>query len=135
MTFSKTASDQELLEGVKKWVSLLAEEKFLEAYELTAQDSYYEWTPQLMRSVIAGYGMRHEPGDHEYRISKISETQGGPSPRWEVERWQDAEPRSRIGSVSCDLPLDKEWSDLTATFEVVKNEDHLMLVLQEIHVF
>ncbi|WP_152912503.1 hypothetical protein [Candidatus Rhodobacter oscarellae] len=135
LTFPKTASNEELLDGVRKWVDLLSENRFSEAYNLTAHDSYYAWTPELIQSVVAGYGMPHEPGDHVYGISKISQTEGGPSPRWEVDRWQDAEPSSRIGFVSFDLPLDGEWSDLTATFEVMQVKEQFVLVLQDIHVF
>lgn len=135
LTFPKTASDEELLDGVRKWVDLLSEDKFSEAYNLTAHDSYYAWSPELIRSFIAGYGMRHEPGNHAYRISKISQTEGGASPRWVIDRWLDAEPSSRIGFVWFDLPLDGEWSDLTATFEVKQNKEHFVLVLQDIKVF
>ncbi len=134
-TFPKTASDENLLEGVKKWVDLLAEDAFADAFNFTAHDSYYSWTSEQIRSVIAGYGHPHELGAHEYRISKISETRGGTSPRWEVDRWQDAKPSSRVGFISFGLPLDGEWSDLTATFEILQNQDHLVLVLNDIHVF
>ena len=135
LKFPKTASDEELLVGVRRWVDLLSEDRFSEAYNLTAHDSYHAWTPDLIRSVVAGYGMPHEPENHEYRISKISQTEGGPSPRWEVERWQDAQPGSRVGFIWFDLPLDGEWSDLTATFEIVQDDEHYVLVLQDIHVF
>ena len=135
LTFPKTASDESLLIGVQKWVDLLGEERFLEAFKLTAHDSFYSWTPDLIRSVIAGYGLPHEPGDHEHRVSKISGTKGGASSRWQVDRWHDAEPSNRIGLVSIDLPLDGEWSDLTATFEILQLDNHLVLVLNEIHVF
>ncbi len=135
LTFPQTASDAKLLDGVKMWVDMLAEERFSEAYQLTAHDSYHAWTPDLIRSVVAGYGSPHKPGEHEYRISKVSDTRGGSSPRWVVDRWKDAEPRHRVGFVSFDLPVDGEWSDLTATFEIVERHDQLVLVLQDIHVF
>jgi hypothetical protein len=134
LKFPKTANDEELLDGVRKWVDLLSEDRFSKAFDLTAYDSYREWTPDLIRSVIAGYGVPHEPESREYGISKVSQTEGGPSPRWEVDRWQNAEPSSRIGFVRFDLPLDGEWSDLTATFEVVQINEHYVLILQDIHV-
>ena len=71
LSFPTSATDEELLDGVKKWVELLSEERFSEAYELTAHASYNAWTPDLIRSVIAGYGMPHEPGHHEHKISKF----------------------------------------------------------------
>lgn len=135
LTFPKTASDEDLLSGARKWVDLLAEARSADAFMLTAHDSYYSWTPDLIQSVIAGCGLPHELGNHKYRISKTSETKGGPSPRWEVDRWQEAEPSSRIGFVWIDLPVEGEWSDLTATFEVLQHDNHLVLVLNDIRVF
>lgn len=132
--FTKTASDLELLNGVRTWVDLLSEQRFPEAYNLTAHYNDYVWTPDLIRSVIAGYGAPHEPGNHEYRISKVSTAKDGPLPRMKVDRWQDAEPNCRKGFVHFDLPLDGEWSDLAATFEVVETNEKLVLVLQDIHV-
>ena len=61
------------------------------------------------------------------------------TPRHEVDRWES--PRRReggeeaLGEVWFDLPLDGEWSDLTATFEVRRGEAGMWLVLREIHVF
>ena len=38
LTFPETASDEELLDGVRKWIYLLSEDRFSEAYNLTAHD-------------------------------------------------------------------------------------------------
>ena len=35
LSFPKTASDEHLLNGVKKWVELLAEDRFADAFDLT----------------------------------------------------------------------------------------------------
>lgn len=134
LRFPLTASDEYLLNGVKKWVDLLAEGRFAHAFNLTAHDSYHSWTPELIRSVIAGYGLPHVAGEHEYRISRVTEANEGRTPCWEIDRWRDAEPNHRVGSISFRLPLDGEWSDLTATFEILQNDGRLVLVLNDIHV-
>lgn len=134
LSFPISASDEHLLKGVITWVDLLAEGRFGDAFNLTAHDSHYAWTPDLIRSVIAGYGLPHEPGEHEYRISRVSEVKESSTPRWEVDRWRDAEPNGRVGFITLCLPLDGEWSDLTATFEILQNDGRLVLVLDDIHV-
>ena len=134
LSFPKTASDEHLLNGVKKWVELLAEDRFADAFDLTGHYRHCSWTPELIRSVIAGYGLPHETGEHVYRISKIPEAIDGRSPRWKVDRWRDAEPDNRVGFISMDRPLDGEWSDLTATFEIAQLRGRLVLVLNDIHV-
>lgn len=40
-----------------------------------------------------------------------------------------------IGNIWYDLPLNGYWSDLTASFDVLRYPDYLTLELQEIHVF
>lgn len=42
---------------------------------------------------------------------------------------------SIVGKVWYDLPLNGEWSDLTATFNILKSESHIVLELNEIHIF
>ena len=64
---------------------------------------------------------------------------GGPRPRHEVDRWESprdlGDGRLAIGQVWFDLPLDGEWSDLTATFEIQRAVGGVQLVLNDIHVF
>ena len=57
---------------------------------------------------------------------------GGPSPCWEVDRFDGAD--GVVGSIRFDLPLDGEWSDLTATFDIVEEEGGLVLRLDDVHV-
>ncbi len=49
---------------------------------------------------------------------------------------QDEEKEAQIiGNVIYDLPLNGEWSDLSATFYILKKEEFITLELDEIHVF
>ncbi len=54
---------------------------------------------------------------------------GGPVPRHEVDR--DGADR---GFIWFDLPLNGEWSDLTATFWFMPSDDGTVIALDDLHV-
>ncbi len=131
------ASDDEILAAVRTWVDLLAREDYAGAFALTDHDAYYGWTPQLIREVIAGYGLPHDGKGPRHRVTSI-ESAGGTGSRGQVTWYElpaGASPLcARVGHVELDLPLDGSWSDLTATFELRRGESGLVLVLHEIRV-
>jgi hypothetical protein len=135
VTLDHSASDEEILAVVRRWVSLLASQDYQSAFELTDHDA--SWTSDLMRRVIEGYGLP-DPKRTHHRVTPIDQASGG-SPRYEVTRWE--EPRSLdggeeiTGDVWFNLPLDGSWSDLTATFDLRRRGQELRLVLDQIHVF
>ena len=132
------ASDEEILALVRDWVGLLAAKDYDAAFALTEHDPYYGWTPPRIRRVVEGYGSL-EPTPTAHQVTPIAEASGGPAPRHQVSRWEEPQARTTnseaIGEVWFDLPLDGSWSDLTATFEVRRRDERLLLVLNEIHVF
>jgi hypothetical protein len=65
----------------------------------------------------------------------MGDAKGGPRPRHKVDRYERGAPSGAVAEVWFDLPLNGEWSDLTATFGVHRAGDDLVLCLQEIHVF
>jgi hypothetical protein len=134
------ASDEELLAVACRWVDLLAEQDYAAAMELTAHDDYYGWTPDLIRSVIEGYGFPEPHPRGPFRVTPLAEARGRREPARRVKRW--ARPLLRpdrsavaLGDVLFDLPLNGEWSDLTATFQIQLRPEGTVLVLNEIHVF
>lgn len=133
------SSDDTILALVRRWVDLLAEDRYEAAFRLTAHSGHAGWSPQLMRAVIAGYGHADRTDGHPpHRVTPIASAHGGPRARHDVNRWHDA-PRSSqgdrgVGDVWFDLPLDGEWSDLTATFDILVRGRELFLVLEDIHV-
>lgn len=134
------ATDEQILNLVHQWVDLLAQERYDDAYALTAHDSYYEWTPGLMEAVITGYGLPEPASNGQiYRVTPEGTAAGGPIPRHEVDRYDGGliaqTGEYRVGNVWFDLPLNGEWSDLTATFALNVRNDRLVLVLKDIHVF
>jgi hypothetical protein len=140
-TLTVDASDEAILDLVREWVSFIAEGDFESAYQLSAHDQYYGWTPDLMRTVIQNYGsVEPMPSGQKFVVTHIKDTTGGSKPRHEVNRLdRTLEVQSAnsavVANVWFDLPLNGEWSDLTATFEVQQMDDQLKLVLNDVHVF
>jgi hypothetical protein len=136
---SRNATDQEILDVVRQWVSALAREDFGAAYGMTYHDSDETWTPQLMRAAVTQYGNPEPPENWgSYHVTP-----------WETARVDDFQPRHEVtwfgergavpsspvlGYVWFDLPLDGQWSDLTATFDIVMLDNELALRLDEMHV-
>jgi hypothetical protein len=121
------ATDDEILEVARDVADLLATDRYDDALKLV--DARGHWTPALLRSVIRNYGSVEPRADGSaFRVTSLRDARGGPSPRHEVDRQR--------GSVYVwfDLPLNGEWSDLTATFEATERDGGLILVLDDVHV-
>jgi hypothetical protein len=133
MHLTQNPSDEEILQFVEAWIDDLARGDYATAFRRTEHDPYYEWTPDLMLSVVQGYGL---PEPHQsgtvFAVTPRASALGGP-PQRIVDR--DAVPPHSLAEVWYDLPLNGEWSDLTATFRVEPRGDGSAVVLQEIHVF
>ncbi|MDO1445654.1 hypothetical protein Q0590_05305 [Rhodocytophaga aerolata] len=132
----------EILKAVDGWVKLLEQEDYQSAYEYTEQNTYYKWSPKLIQAVIYGYGLPvlHANGE-VYRITcSDTATEDGRRPQHEINYLEEPLPYEEkeaeiIGQIWYDLPLNGKWSDLTATFKIVRKNTHLTLELAEIHVF
>jgi hypothetical protein len=134
------ATDDAILAAVREWVAALAAGDFVGAYAMTAHEPYYRWSPDLIRDVIAGYGLPEPaPDGIAHRVTPIETAEEDVHPEHEVTRWNEPRDvdngRVAIGEVRFDLPLDGYWSDLTATFEIQQGASNIVLVLNEIHVF
>jgi ABC-type microcin C transport system permease subunit YejB len=66
----KNSSDDEMLNFVSGFVNLLAEEKFVEAFEMTYHDSKYEMSSELIKRLIEGYGF-DEPVNEIFRVTSL----------------------------------------------------------------
>ncbi|MBC6607061.1 hypothetical protein H8B13_09540 [Hymenobacter sp. BT188] len=135
------SSDEDLLNAVRFWVQLLQNERYEEAYNYTHQNPYYEWSPQLIRDIIYGYGIAQlEPGAEIYKVTSIQKDIGANDrPYAEVDFHMPRKHRLKntlvVAEIWFSLPLNDEWSDLIATFSVLYMSDRVSLELQEIHVF
>jgi len=127
MHLPSDASDSQILDAVRAWANALAAEDYAGALKMI--DARPHWTPELLRTVITNCGSVEPLRDGStHRVTPTGTAPGGPAPRHEVDHAGD-----RI-SVWFDLPLDGEWSDLTATFDVVRRDGGLILVLDDVHV-
>lgn len=105
-----------------RWFSALAEHRDPEAVKaLNAPNSYgVTWTPSSIRAVIAQYGAREVTPP---------ETASG-KPRSSIVALADG----TGWSFDHNVPLDGEWSDLTAQFEFLRRGNDLEVVLHDLHV-
>jgi hypothetical protein len=162
-TLPLDASDEEILEAVREWVSLLIKERYADACAFLCNDNGpHQWTPELIATLIENYGSH--TSWHEGEIFKVTSLEGAQAdppkhlpPRHDVHRWRDEDsegviwlfeggkkipihvsdlpvPNDYIGYVWFDLPLNGYWSDLTATFDLCVLNDQLVLELNDIHV-
>ena len=126
-------TDAEMLQVAETWIDLVADGKFEEAFHCTAHDPYYQWTPDLIRLVIEGYGLpTPHPSGIRFHVTPRAATPGAPFYR-RVTRYADATPP--FAEILHDLPLNGEWSDLSVTFRVERSHDGSVVTLEEIHVF
>ena len=139
-TLQAPATDQQILDIAREWTNALARDDYESAFEITAHDPYYNWSPETMRIVVQNYGSIDPMADGSvYRVTSLDDATGDTVPEHEVD-WMTY-PRAisnkkelTVGHVWFDLPLNGEWSDLTATFEIRRSGDLLHLVLNDIHV-
>jgi hypothetical protein len=123
-----TATDGDLIAFIDRWASLLEQEAYSEAYQLTDHDPDMHWTPELIRDVIKGYG-EASPTQRATLAGKPTDI----SQRKQVSRWPQRRVKG-IGQVWYDVNIDGFASDLTATFWVVSTPTGLILRLNDIHV-
>lgn len=126
-----SATDQDISRVVERWIDDLVEGRYDVAFERTSHDPYYNWTPDLMHSVVQGYGLPRPHRRGPFEVTDRMSAAGHPA--FEVER--EETPPEIIAFVSHNLPLNGEWSDLTVTFRLESRGDHCELILEEIHVF
>ena len=126
-------TDAEIVAFVERWIDDLARGDFAAAYARTAHDPYYQWTPELIQTVIAGYGhTAPHPNGTIFRVTSRATASGQPHYHT-VDRKAVCPPA--FAAVLHDLPLNGKWSDLTATFRIEPSERGSRVVLEEIHVF
>jgi hypothetical protein len=129
---AREVTDDEILHLVEAWIDDLARGDSQSAFDRTRHDPHFEWTPALIEAVINGYGLP-EPHPSGTRYTVTIRTSALGAPRHEIDRSDAQAPV--LAYVRYDLPLNGEWSDLTATFRVEDVDGSVDLVLEEIHVF
>lgn len=131
-TLPLDASDADVLEVVREWVGLLAEERYRDACDFLFQegDDPHAWTPELIETLITNYGSLYSYDENmAFKITPLNDTQGEPG--YDIERFEEGRPE---GYVLFDLPLNGHWSDLTAIFDLSVINSELVLELSSIEV-
>ncbi|MDQ3755574.1 MAG: hypothetical protein M3371_12690 [Acidobacteriota bacterium] len=132
----RNATDEQILDVVCTWVELLAQEKYEEAFQMLRYHSAEHWSPELIKTVISNYGFI-EPLEHG-AIFKVTSLKDDPEGQafHEVEWYGDDpnRPAEYLGMAAFTLPLNGEWCDVTAMFDIVEEDGALVLELDDIHV-
>jgi len=136
-------SREDIEKAVLHWIDLLSREKYIEAFELTFHDPYYQWTPLLLESVINGYGLPEEANEEIYKVTAPGTAIFARNHRVykdvmffdrPLNRKKNLPNMKAIGRIDYDLPLNGHWSDLTASFIILQGQDFFALELNDIHV-
>lgn len=132
------ANDEQILEVARNWIELLAADKYDEALNIFRSTDYAgDWTPELLKTVISYYGSLEPYNSGEiFKVSSLTKEISGKPYQFRVEWFEFDEQRSSdfLGSVLFDLPLNDEWSDLTAIFDIFDGSGGLVFELDIIHV-
>lgn len=128
-----SATDEEILRFIDKWVSLFETEDYYAAFNLTQHKKATSWTPLLIREIIKSYG-DCEPSQ------KVTLTNNGlcidgadnvhPATQSKEVTWYN----EKHGDVWYDLNIDGYVSDLTALFDLEKTDTEINVFLDDIHV-
>jgi hypothetical protein len=138
---SVDASDDEILEVCREWIDLVAAGRFADAIEFLYVPSKYDpsqhWTPESLQTYVGNYGSWEPLADRRIvRVTPLT-TARTPVHRRKFRPHADVIRHSsdrRAGSAELDLPLDGEWSDLTAQFEFAPVDGGIGISLYDLHV-
>ena len=129
---SQNATDAEIRDAIGGWIDLLVADRYEEAHEMMFRFPDDTWTPDMMRTVVRHYGFTEPRKDEQtFRVTPRAEA---------IERrrrghYEDIEWFEDGGGVAhFDLPLNGEWSDVTAIIDIVKHGEERVLRLNDIHV-
>ena len=130
----KDATDEDIINVVRDFVNLLAKERYVEAFEMMYRNSKDEMSPELIKRLIEGYGFDESVKD-VFRVTSLEEMKNQ-EPEFQID-WLESvkgEKPREIGTIHYDLPINGEWSDLTAIFDVYELENGIALSLYDIHI-
>ncbi len=132
------ASKHDVLVAVRQWVHSLAVDDYEAAFAQTYHGPTEHWTPELMHTIIANYGSPTPYEDGQlFHVTPLEGVRAnGEKPTQDVQWLDSVSDRQSpiVGRVWFDLPLNGEWSDLTAIFNIRTNDNDLVLELDDIHV-
>jgi hypothetical protein len=130
------ASTEDVLQVVQAWVDLWAELGPEAAFTAIAADGQNTWTPEWLEQAVANYRPSEMyPDTQEFAVTPCESAKAiNHDPTRKVE-WYKPNKSRLAGYVNFDLPLNGQWSDLLAEFEVWEGGDpqgDYILALSEI---
>lgn len=132
------ANKEMLIATVEEWVDLLVAKKYQEALEFIYPIPYPEWDAQYLENWIRNYGFDQPLKDGS--TVEITSRHGAKGKQYnrDFEAYaphiDEVTGLEVVGMVHYDVPLNGEWSDLTAQFNVCKLEGGLVLDMYGFHV-
>ena len=139
-----SCSDEDILAFARRWTESLVAEEYTEAFEmlltvLTHPGKSWVRTPAELTAWVINYGSPDPiPGEPACAVTSIESARGQP---WRslpsLTRRSDDEPLRYPGCrgrLDWQLPLDGEWSDLVASFDLIEHEQDLAMVLVSLRV-
>jgi hypothetical protein len=132
----RNASDEQILDVIRAWVELLAQERYEEAFQMLLYHPAEHWSPELIKTIITNYGFIEPREDGAtFKVTSLKDNPEG-QPFHGVEWYGDDPngPTEYLGMAAFILPLNGEWSDVTAMFDIVEEDGELGLELDDIHV-
>lgn len=135
------AGDDEILEVCREWVDLVAAGRIADAIDLLYVPAAYQasqrWTRESLPTYIGNYGSWEPLADGRVvRMTPMATARvpdGRPNFQPHADVVRLTQNRS-AGSVELDVPLDEEWSDMTAQFEFAPVDGGIGVSLYDLHV-
>ncbi len=132
----RNATDEQILDVIRAWVELLAQERYEDAFQMLRYHPAEHWSPALIRAVVTNYGFIEPRKDGAtFKVTSLKDNPEGEAFHG-VEWYGDDpnKPAEYLGVAAFTLPLNGEWSDVTAMFDIVEEGGGLVLELDDIHV-
>jgi hypothetical protein len=135
-------SDADVLAFARRWTEQLVHENYAAAFEMLHHVPAHpgkSWVnnPEALRAWIVNYGSDEAiPDEPECRVTPI-ESATGEQPRDYLSLDRDNPTRrypGYVGRLDWPLPLNGEWSDLKASFDLVEHDGALVFVLVALRV-
>jgi hypothetical protein len=131
---SAEAPEKSIVDFVKRWMKLLADNRLDDACALLDEPNYYGymWTPELIRQTVNEI---FSPDTRFYIAHPEGPVFTDPFELKEQRHLEVIELSDENGyAFDYDIPLNGEWSDLTAQFEFLKRTNAFAVVLHDFHV-
>lgn len=133
----RDATNEEVLDIVRTWIDILASAGYEAAFTAIAFDTKNEaWTPHFLKISVEGYrSPEYYPDVEQFHVTDWRTVQGGNSEAEQNITWYKPNDSLLAGKVMFDLPVNGQWSDLMAEFDIWDNdnaEEGLDMSLDEI---